>query len=666
MRSKIKKGLLLTSKILVSLLVVVIILLTVAFFAFHNESVQDRLVKLATELLSDYLQTSVRIEKASVSIIDQDVHLYGVEIDDRHHRKMFQMKELGVDFDLYRLLDKEIKINKANVSDLTAQLYKPASDSDSVANYQFVIDAFKSHKQPSETVSKEKKFKMVLDISKVSLERIKATYNDTLQAQFSSLSYKKNGRGKIRSEVRDLTTSFVQQTKKGPVDVNFSIGVLNAVDKDGKRLFQIDELHYKTNNHRPRKNSGKPNRGAFDAGHFDILAKLNIEIDSVSKDTLVAQITSGRVEDRGSGLQLTELLLKVNANKRKAHLKDISIKLPNTQLSIANADIQLPNKKEQRKLAFTTSTINGRVLLKDIAKTFAPVLGKFSLPLNLQTRMSGNDNELKFSNVAVSTNDRKLTVNASGHISNLKDAKQLHVHFDVSKMSTDGVYAEKVINQFPVKKFMMKQLHALGRIGYQGKFDVLWKKEQFSGTLTTAVGRLNVNLTLDELNKYVFGTVDTNSLQIGKAMDMPDLGRIVCKADFKFDISKTRTAQMRRVKAGKLPIGTVNAQVTEGSYKNITVQNIVADIESDGAVATGNITVRGKRVDVLCGFSFTNTNEMTKIKTSPGVRFHKMSDEDKAEREKLKQEKKQAREERKQAKKQAREERKQKKETDRD
>ena len=602
-----KRFLILTMKILAGLLAAIVALLAIAFGAFHTDVVQERLVQKSTELLSDYLQTSVRIEKATVSFIDQGVRLYGVEVDDQQQRKMFQMEELGVDLKLLPLLRKEVSISQAKIRGLEARLYKPATDSDSVANFQFVVDAFKSKKKPQ---------------------------RDSLaKAELGSLRYKKNSKGVQTAEVHDLTTSFVKHTKKGPVDTRVSVGVVSATDGDGKRLVTIDNLIYQTDNHQPRKNTGKRHRGAFDVGHFDVLAQLNIQIDSIGKDTLVAQVTNGMASDRGSGLLLTELHLKVNANKRNAHLSDILVKMAHTSLNIASADIQLPSKKEQRPLAFSTSQIEGRVLLKDIAQPFAPVLKKFSLPLKLQTQMSGNDNELRFRDVSVSTTDKKLTIAASGRISNLKDKYALRVHFDVHKMATDGAYAERVINQFDVKKFMMKQLHALGHFTYQGHFDVLWKKEQFAGVLNTVPGKLNVQLTLDELNKYVLGTVRTDSFELGKAMDMPDLGKITCKADFKFDISKPRTAQMRKVKGGKLPIGSVQADVAEGSYKKIKVHNLIAELESDGAVATGNITVKGKRVDVLCGFSFTNTNEMKKTKIKPGIRFHKMSDEDKAKRD---------------------------------
>ncbi len=653
------KAVVLTLKVLGGLLAAIILLLAVAFAAFHTDAVQSRLVQKATDVLSDYLQTTVHIEKANVSFIGQGVSLSGVEIEDRQHRKMFQMEELGVHLSLFRLLHHELEVTDAKVKGMEARLYEPASDSDSVANYQFVIDAFKSKKAPKDTLSADTilKKKMAVNIHTVMLERINVSYNDTTHAELGSLRYKKDKDGYRRAELRDLTSTFVQKLKKGPVDTRLCIGILYADEKEDKRQLTIENLCYTTDNHLPRKNAKKPKRGAFDVGHLDVVAQMHIDLDSIGKDTLIATISKGKVTDQGSGLAINNLQLKVNANKRTAHLSDIAIKMANTTLDIASADVLLPNKKEGRSLEYSTSQIRGRVLLKDIARPFAPVLSRFSIPLTLQTRMSGNDNAMYFRDVFVGTTDKRLSIRATGRIANLKDKYKLNVHFDVHNMSALQGSKERIINQFPVKKFLMKQLHALGRIDYQGHFDVLWKKEQFAGRLRTMVGNVNFQFALDELNKYVFGTVRTDSFELGRAMDMPDLGKIACKADFKFDISKPRTARMRQQKGGKLPIGRINAEVAEAKYKKVKVRNLFAELESDGAVATGNITVKGKRMDVLCGFSFTNTNEMRKTKIKPGIKFHKMSEEDKASRDERKQQKKQAREERKAMKAEARAER---------
>ena len=237
------------------------------------------------------------------------------------------------------------------------------------------------------------------------------------------------------------------------------------------------------------------------------------------------------------------------------------------------------------------------------------------------------------------TLDNKLAISANGNITGLKDKYKLAVRFHVGKMIAKGGIKERIISQFPVKRFMMKQLHNVGTINYTGDFSVLWKKESFQGLLNTAAGNVNFNFSLDELNKYVYGTARTDSFMLGKVMDMPDIGMIACKAHFKFDISKPRTAKMRQQKGGKLPIGQVDAEVYEAKYKKVKVRNVVANMKSDGAVAEGNITMKGGRVDVLCGFSFTNTNEMRKTKIKPGIKFHGLSEERKAAKEERKQQK---------------------------
>ena len=214
-----KKALLLILKILGGLLAVVIVLTVGAFAAFHTDAVQKRLVDNATQMLSDYLHTTVRIEKANVSFIDQGVRLYGVEIDDLQQREMFQMKELGVDLKILPLLHHEVSVSKAMIRGLEARIYKPATDSDSVANYQFVIDAFKSKKKVQADTSVvdtalTKKKPLLIDVKKVTLEDINISYNDTLRAHLGSLDYKKDRQEQHFAKLQDLTTSFVKKTKK--------------------------------------------------------------------------------------------------------------------------------------------------------------------------------------------------------------------------------------------------------------------------------------------------------------------------------------------------------------------------------------------------------------------------------------------------------------------
>ena len=315
----------------------------------------------------------------------------------------------------------------------------------------------------------------------------------------------------------------------------------------------------------------------------------------------------------------------METDQKVATVKDFTISLPHTTLKFDRATLTLPSKKENRKLQYQTSLITGRTLMKDILRAFAPSLKNFKEPLLLETRMSGDDEGMVFRDVKVSTVKKDLNISASGFIKNLKDKHNFRVHFDIHRMTAHSGSKERIISQFPVKRFLMKQLHNLGTIGYRGSFDVLWKREQFAGLLTTKPGNINFQFALNENTKYVEGTVRTDSFELGQTMGLPDMKTVACKATFKFDVSKPRTAVIRKKVGGKLPIGEIYAEVSEAKYKLLHVRNTIATIKSNGAVAEGEINARGKRLDVLCSFSFTNTNEMSKMKIKPRLKLHSLS-----------------------------------------
>jgi hypothetical protein len=553
-------------------------------------------------------------------------------------------------------MHKEIYVREATVRGLEANLLQESPDS--AANFQFVIDAFKRDKKHNEKVDSLKhKPKLTFKVKKVTLESIKVRFNDK-RAHLGRFVYKSGGNGRDVAEINELRAQWVSKSKKGPVDNTLRVKVIDMHDtKQGKKL-TIDSLCFTTDNHKQRVNVGKPKHGAFDAGHLNVVAQMYLNIEHLEKDSFVAVVTNGQAIDRGSGLDVHKLNLRVAGNKRSLHLSNVTVALANTVLKFDDADVQLPSKKEGRELRYGTSTIFGYVVLQDIARPFAPVLSNFTLPLELMVKMQGDENSIKFSDVDINNSDSRLRILASGYITDLKDAHNLKVHFDVSHMFARGNSKENIIRQFPVKRLMMKQLHALGDISYVGQFDVLWKKEQFAGQLHTQVGDLDFMFTIDNADKYVFGAATTGNISVDKTFDMPNIGVASCQATFKVDISKPRTALMRQQLGGKLPIGVASIQVKEGQYKKIKIHDISVDVNSNGAVAEGELKTHGHHIDLSCNFSFTSTDDMKKMKIShPGIKIHKLTPEDrqqKAEEKQRKKEEKETRKHQKQLEKEAR------------
>jgi hypothetical protein len=425
------------------------------------------------------------------------------------------------------------------------------------------------------------------------------------------------------------------------VDNQAAVGHLTVQANRGRYSATVKQAHYKNDNHLPRKNTGRPKRGFFDAKHLDVIADFHVVLDSISKNGITGQLNEFTAKDSITGIDVRKLQAKFKYEKNKVDLRDIFVQQKSTVLNITSGEIVLPSKKEGREFSYSTGVITGKAYLKDISRMFAPVLKNFTLPLNLSLTMKGTINSISFRNVKVSSDDKKLQLAATGDITDLKDKYKLHVRFDVNSMTAKTGMAEKIINQFATKKLMMTQLKNLGDINYTGSFDVLYKKEIFRGLMKTAAGSLNFEFALDELNKYVNGKVSSKNLALGKVMNLKDLGPMDVAANFTVDISKPRTAQMRKAKGGKLPIGFFNATVNDVAYMGIHVRNLSATLNSDGAVATGDVRQNGRIRDLYFSYSFTDTDQMQKMKvTKSAIKFHKETEEYKAQKEERKQQKK--------------------------
>ena len=610
-----KRIIILTLKILGGLVALVVVLLVAVFIYINSSAGQQRLLRFATDLLQDKLETKVQIDSVSVNFGTLDVNLIGLDVEDRQQRPLLQTDRIAVSIDKKKLLTHRVEVESAHIDGLRAQVHTPK---DSAANYQFIIDAFKTDKTKTQEKPKSKN-QLVLDIHKLHLSNIYVEHHGV--------------------------------TKKGyNQTTTFALTDLLLKSKGSKYAVVVDNLRFATDNHQSRKNTNRPKRGFFDAGHLDVTASMEMMVNHYGKDTVHVSLTKCMARDSITGFDVKDLHFDVGINKTTAYVSNLELQHLNTKLSFDSATIQLPSKKHGRKLEYATTMISGSTLLKDIARPFAPALSRFSIPLHFKVLMSGTDSTMHFRKAHVNTADQKLKVDANGDITHLQEKEKLFIRFNVSKMSTDATTAQKIINQFVVKKFMMRQLNNLGAIGYKGSFDVLYKMEKFRGVLSTSKGSLGFNLTLNEKTKYITGSVRTKGFRLGQVVEMKDIGDVGFGADFCFDYSKPRTARVRRLRGGKLPIGWVNVKGASASYKKIRMSDINATIKSDGVVAQGHIEQRKKLTDLLCDFTFNNTDSIHKMKIKPAMRLKnmpwqkKMTDE---ERDRLRAAKQKAKEEKK-------------------
>ena len=600
----------------------VVLFLLVGLCLLNTQWAQDRICQKTTDMLSWELNTHVTVGKVRMDVRRLCLSLHDVEVEDQQDRPMFRLERLSVRVSLIPLFrQKEVRITHVRVSGLRAQLFTPPVEEK--PNFQFVIDSL-ANKHPHERQRRS----VTVDVDDIRAERINVEWNGR-HLSLGKVYYNKSLHDAMRAGLSGLSFSWEGHNKRGPMDCVAYLDRLELKENGDSYLVTIDNLRYTTDNHQPRRNVINPRKGFFDTGHLDVTANIGLRILHVAKDTLSLFVTNIQADDEMTGFHVHDMHFALEANRKKIAVSDMSLFQGDTQIRVPQADILLSDKAQELPLRYEASDISARVLLKDLSRPFTPVLRNFVLPIELTTGMEGEGDMMRFREVHVWTADRQFDIRATGGIENLRDKELRLVHFDIGDMNTTGKKAMQFIGQLAIKKFMMKQLSNLGRITYGGRMDIRRKQEHFQGHLSTAAGPLDLDFTVDGRAKYVTGRILTDSVMLGKVIDMPAIGRTSCTADFRFDISKERTARMRRRVGGKLPMGEVRAHVTLASFKKIKVHNLLAKLQSNGALAQGKIEVIGRRTDLLCSFSFTNTDSIHKMKVKPGIRFHKMSKEQK-------------------------------------
>ena len=561
---------------LTAFVAVVVCLLLVLTIGVNTSFVQGKIISLATEALSKELQTEVQIKDIDVNIFGQRVSVYGVRMQDQNRCELLHVKEIWTNFRLLPLLKGRVELKEVKISGVDILLSKPE---DGPANYQFLLD--RNKKKGKKKKSKPSIFS--LDLRHAMVSGVNVRYNDQDYL------------------LEKAVYSFWRE----------------------QRHVDIKGLHFKTDNHKLRKNTYKPHRGYFDVGHLDLVADLGFDISRIGKDTLAGVISKCNVTDTVTGFYFNSLRAGIVYSNKQIHLSDVSFNQVSTRFDIPEADIILPDKKLDRKLHYTADSIYVRTFLKDIARPFAPVLRNFSIPLNVRVGLDGTPQSIVLRGIHVNTDDNLLMINSTGVLRNLK-GRDFKLHFEVHDMVARPGIKDKIILQFPGKKHMLYQLYALGVVKYHGSFDILWRKQQFRGLLNTEKGNIDFEFQLDGNTKYLSGRASTDSLELGDLFKLKKIHDVAASATFNVDISKPRTAEIRKKKGGKLPIGEVTADISRIGYKNIHLKNIYADIESDGAVAEGTVTMKGSLTDLMLEFYFTDTEAMHQMKVKPRLKFRSL------------------------------------------
>jgi hypothetical protein len=228
----VKKTLSILLKVIGGTVGLLLVLLLLSAVLLNTQSVQNKILRVATERLEEKLQTRVKIDDVSVNVFTQEINLKGLEVEDQQQRKMLELDLLSVSLNLRELMARKVTVSKADIEGVRAKLLKPK---DGTANYQFVIDAFKKDKSAKkdsvqqDTVGK-KKDPMTLDVHHFRLAKVEVLYNDN-KVSLDEVTFDKGWLRKASGQLKGLQGQWKMVTKKGPQTAKFRLGSIHYAEK---------------------------------------------------------------------------------------------------------------------------------------------------------------------------------------------------------------------------------------------------------------------------------------------------------------------------------------------------------------------------------------------------------------------------------------------------
>ena len=625
------------------LLIMILMVGGVALF-LSTESGQQWLYDKGLQTLQETLHTRVAVERISIHLLKGEIELDKLQVDDRQGVQMLSVDTLQAKFDLRHIFQREIGLRNIRMSNATAVLYKERPDT--AANYQFVIDEMRARKKNKTPEEKKEKssFRFVadtlvaevcrtnvswdvrsatpkpegkVDVSHIKLKDFSATLCCNLEKDSAKSYTLKN------AEIHELHSNMHLYLDKALVRnkaqrTNATAGIYDME-------VSIDSLRYKYDNHRPRKNTGKPHRGWFDPGHVTIVMNVDAYVHKIDSSGLSATVNKLAFLEKESHLDIKNMRTDVNLIKDTLRLSNTKINLAHTQVNIKEIKAQLLHDKLRAFRLIDDCTVTASVVLKDIAYPFGIPLKNFTTPLRLSVGVGGDLKRLLFKNIRVSTPDGRLHVSGNGDLCNTLEKKALCLHFNNIYMSARNGIKEQIVNHFAkqVRLKMIKQLAALGDVTYNGHLGVFFKRIDVGGTLRAIYGSVSFNFSLNGYTHYMTGTMSTDEIDLGSIMNVKGLSIENAKASYSFNISSKRG----RPNGGRLPQGWLKANVNGARFKFLHFNDISADIVSNGVDATGDIIAKAKLADVICGVIYHQTDKDQYFRVKPKFKLNKKTKE---------------------------------------
>jgi hypothetical protein len=570
--------------------------------------VQTWLVAKVTNRLSKNLHTTVRIKHVNFSLFNKMV-LEDALVEDTRNDTLLYAGQVKVNITDWWFFKDHADLHYIGLENATIKMQR----TDSVWNYQFLVDYFSSGKQKDSAETNGAKG-LALDLKQLDMKNIHLLKKDQWRGEDMDLHLSAMNLG---AETFDLSKKIARINS-----LEFAEPVFVISNYPGKRppltdtiepVIHNDPLHLRLNpagwditaadltirggSFRDDLLTDSVISKHFDGSHIHFYSiNLNAKDLRLQKDTITAQLSLSTKER--CGLQVKKLSAKIKWFPEGMEFARLDLQTGKSHLRNFFAmrfasfdDMSDFTSKIRMEGNFTDADLDS-----DDLSWFAPDLKEWKKHIRITGNIKGPVADLYGKNIVLEAG-RNTLLNGNIRLTGLPDIDKAHINFSSNDFRTN--YRDMVTLIPRLKNVSEPRLDRIEWLRFTGNFTGSIHDFVSNGTIGTNLGTIttNVNMRINGLSPSIYsGDITMDNCDLGQFLDNDQLGKISFQG--KIHGAGLKTATLNAALDGTIQ----NLDFNNYSYHDLQVNGTIAQKKFNGRLISGDSNLHA-RLDGLVDFS---------------------------------------------------------------